>query len=60
MVPVLRRDHFVVLKIIFFIPKHTAETQYVEVMGKEASDKIAFYASWLQERGSEMPVHSCS
>jgi hypothetical protein len=35
----------------FFIPNHTTETQYVEVMGKEALDKIAFYASWLQEQG---------
>jgi hypothetical protein len=37
------------LKTLFSIPKHTTETQYVEVMDKEASDKIAFYASWLQE-----------
>jgi hypothetical protein len=44
-------------KLQFFLSKpstlflciRTTETQYVEVRGKYASDKIAFYASWLQE-----------
>jgi hypothetical protein len=32
-------------KTLFFIPRNTTEIQYVEVMGKDAPDKIAFYAS---------------
>jgi hypothetical protein len=38
------RNCIIPLKIIS-TPKHTAETHYVEVMGKEASDKITFHSS---------------
>jgi hypothetical protein len=37
--------------MLFCTPKYTTETQYVEVMGKEACDKIAVYSSYLQEQG---------
>jgi hypothetical protein len=40
---------FNALKILSPTLTHTTKIQYADVMGKEASEKIIFHTSWLQE-----------